>query len=113
MTRRALIAGLLTATALVGGLVTEAAWADEKKKRRRVVGDHDDALSAREDGSIQSLADVLAAIEPQIEGEIIETEFGYEDGVPTYEFKYVDRNGRVREVYVDARSGAILLDERD
>lgn len=113
MTRRALIAGLLTATALAGGLATQAAWADKKKKRRRAGGDHDDALSAREDGSILSLSEVLAVVEPQIEGDIIETEFEYEDGLPTYEFKYVDRNGRVREVYVDARTGTILSDEPD
>ncbi|MHA1567165.1 MAG: PepSY domain-containing protein [Alphaproteobacteria bacterium] len=30
-----------------------------------------------------------------------------------YEFKYVDRNGRVREIIVDARTGVVLGDEPD
>ena len=56
---------------------------------------------------------MLTLIGPKISGEIIETEFDYEDGQPVYEFKYVDRNGRVRELYVDARSGDILKDKPD
>ena len=108
MTRRSLIVAMLATVALA----TEAARADKKKKRRDDE-DHDDALSARQDGSILPLSEVLATVDAQIDGEIIETEFDYEDGLPVYEFKYVDRRGRVRELYVGARTGVILEDKPD
>lgn len=110
--RRTLLVGLLASTVLAFGTARDGAWADKIKQRARE-GDHDDAFSAREDGTILPLAEVLAIIRPRIDGEIIETEFEYEGGRPVYEFKYVDRRGRVRELYVDARTGRILKDEPD
>lgn len=85
----------------------QAAHADKKNSEQ------DNAWEARQDGSILSLADVLAIVAPQIRGEIIEIEFDYEDGTSVYEFKYVNPSGRVREVYVDARTGTILSDKPD
>ena len=86
--------------------------ADKKRKGRRK-GNHDDAWVARESGSILPLPEVLALVDPQIDGEIIKTEFEYEHGRPVYEFKYVDANGRVRELYADARTGVIIEDKPD
>ncbi|GBE42404.1 peptidase propeptide and YPEB domain protein [bacterium BMS3Bbin10] len=112
MTRRYFIAALLASAALAAGAVTNAVRASKKKKGRSG-RDHDDAWSAREGGSILPLTEVLALIGPQIDGNIIETEFEYEHGRPLYEFKYVDKKGRVRELYVDARTGVILKDKPD
>lgn len=112
MTRRYLITALLASAALAAGVVTDMARADKKKKARSD-RDHDDVWSAREGGSILPLPEVLAAVGPRINGKIIETEFEYEDGRPVYEFKYVDQNGRLRELYVDARTGVILKDKPD
>ncbi len=112
ISRRSLLAVLLATAALTVGPAVEFALADKSKKRRRKK-EQDDAWEARRDGSILPLSEVLALVGPKIRGEIIETEFDYEDGQPVYEFKYVNIKGRVRELYVDARTGAILKDKPD
>ena len=117
MTRRSFIAALLATTAISVGLNMQEARADKKRRRRgrrdhdRDRPDHDSAWSARADGSILALPEVLARVSQQIDGEIIEIELDTEHGGPVYEFKYVDRSGRVRELYADARTGAILKDK--
>ena len=116
MARRSFIAALLATAAMSTGLFTHVARAKKKGSRRgreyeRGKRDHEDAWSAREDGSILGLPEVLALIGPQIDGEIIEIEFDAEHGTPVYEFKYVDKSGRVRELYADARTGVILKDK--
>jgi len=110
MTRRGIVIAL-AATILAAGPVARVARADKKKGRSG--HDHDDAWRAREGGSILALPEVLGIVDPQIDGEIIETEFENEDGRPVYEFKYVDRKGSVRKLYVDARTGVILEDKPD
>ena len=112
MTRRSFVAALLASAALAAGLVTDVARADKKRKGRGE-RDHDDAWSALQGGLILPLPKVLETIDPQIDGKIIETEFEYENGRPVYEFKYVDRNGRVRELYVDARTAVIVKGNPD
>jgi len=112
MTRRSFATIVLASGAVAAGLVSDAARADKKRKGRGD-RDHDDAWRAREDGSTLPLSRVLDIVVPQIDGKIIETEFEYEDGQPVYEFKYVDRQGRVRELYVDARTGVIIKDKPD
>lgn len=74
---------------------------------------HEDVLKQRETKDILSFDAVLSTIRPMINGEIIEAEFEMEDGVPVYEFKYIDPSGHVREMYVDARTGKIIKDKRD
>lgn len=54
---------------------------------------------------------VLEKVHDLIEGEIIETRFEIEDGVPVYEFKYITRKGRVLEIYMDAKTGAVIKKE--
>jgi len=112
ISRRSILTGLLALSALAGGSANQIARADKRKKRRKKK-EQDDAWEARRDGSILALSEVLALVGPKIKGEIIETEFDYEDGQPVYEFKYVNLRGRVRELYVDARTGVILKDKPD
>ena len=109
MTRRSFIAAMMATAAVSAGLFTQARAG--KKGKRRGKRDHDDAWSALADGSILPLPEVLGIIKPQIDGEIIEIELDSEHGNPVYEFKYVDQGGRVRELYADARTGAILEDK--
>lgn len=111
-----IISRLITAM-IVGVLVammpaSDQAFGDEKV-RERGEEDHDEAFRARRGGSILSLARVMAMVRAKIDGQIIETDFEYEHGVPVYEFKYVNRRGQVRELYADARDGTILKDEPD
>ena len=112
MIRHCFIAALLAAGMAGAVLVTEVAGAD-KNRKGRIERDHDDVWSARRDETILALPQVLAMVGSKIDGEIIETEFEVEHGRPVYEFKYVDGKGRVRELYVDARTGAILQDKPD
>ena len=45
---------------------------------------------------------------PYIKGEIIETKYELKDGRPAYEIYFLDSKGRRKEIYVDARTGAVL-----
>ena len=45
---------------------------------------------------------------PYIKGEIIETKYEDKDGRPAYEIYFLDSKGRRKEIYVDARTGALL-----
>ena len=112
MTRRSFIAALLAGAAVSAGLFSHIARADKKGKRGEKP-DHEDAWSARKEGSILALPEVLGIISPKIDGEIIEIELDTEHERPVYEFKYVDKGGRVRELYADARTGVILTDKPD
>ncbi len=99
-----------TSIAVVIGLDETSA---KKKGRRRRDRDHDDAWVHSQSGNILPLSKIRQIVRSRIKGEIIETEFDHEDGYPVYEFKYIDRSGRVRELYIDARTGSILKDELD
>ena len=111
LTRRQLVTVTLTAAFLAVVPVFDWAVADKKRKGRD--DDHDEAYRARQGGAVLPLAQVLAMVRPKIDGEIIETEFEYEHGIPVYEFKYVNSQGQVRELYADARNGAVLKDKPD
>ena len=75
--------------------------------------EHQEVLEYRQSRDILSFEEILKAVRPNIEGEIIEAEFEQEDGIPVYEFKYIDTSGRVLKIYVDARTGKILKQETD
>jgi uncharacterized membrane protein YkoI len=70
--------------------------------------DHERARRALECGEVMPLADVLAAVRPHISGRLIETEFEREEGLWVYELTYIDPQGHLLEIYVDAGTGRIL-----
>ncbi len=69
--------------------------------------DQDAARQAVESGEIRPLADILAAVRGKLPGEVVEVEIESKKGHWIYEFRVLDRKGRLFEVYVDARSGEI------
>jgi uncharacterized membrane protein YkoI len=69
--------------------------------------DHDAARRAVEAGEIRPLTDILSAIRGQLPGEIVGVKIEREHGRWFYEFRAIDRNGRLFELHVDARSGKI------
>jgi len=75
--------------------------------------DSDRAYRALERGEVRPLAEILAAVEERLEGEIVGVEFEREDGRHVYEFEVITPAGRLLEVYVDAATGAILQREYD
>ncbi|MCX7313792.1 MAG: PepSY domain-containing protein [Alphaproteobacteria bacterium] len=74
-------------------------------------GDHDrrdDVRRAVEAGDIKSLADILNTVRAQLPGEVAGVEVERKNGIWLYEFRVVGANGRLYDVYVDARSGTIV-----
>jgi uncharacterized membrane protein YkoI len=69
--------------------------------------DQDAVRQAVESGEISPLADILAAVRGRLPGEVVGVEIETEKGHWIYEFRVLDGKGRLFEVYVDARSGAI------
>ena len=67
----------------------------------------DEVRSAVQAGEIKSLAEILAAVRGKLPGEVAGVHIEHEDGRWRYEFRFVDDKGRLYEVYIDARTGAI------
>ena len=97
----AVLAAALAAAALVA-VAPRLADASEKDEVRR-----DEILRAVETGEIRALADILKAVRGKLPGEVAGVEVERKDGRWLYEFRVVDGQGRLFDVYVDARSGEI------
>jgi uncharacterized membrane protein YkoI len=69
--------------------------------------DHDAARRAVQRGEIKPLADLLTIVRDKLPGEITGVELERERGRWLYEFRVIDKAGRLFEVYVDAESGDI------
>lgn len=99
--RIAMFAMVLAAAALVAAAPRMAHARDQDELRR------DEVRRAVETGEIHSLTDILYALRGKLPGEVAGVEIEHKDGRWRYEFRVVDRQGRLFEVYVDARSGEI------
>jgi uncharacterized membrane protein YkoI len=98
-------APLLPALALIALLVLPAPVLGDDD------ADHERARAAVLRGEALPLDELLARL-PLREGErLIEVEFDREDGRWVYELEFIDTDGRVRELEVDALSAAILEDD--
>jgi uncharacterized membrane protein YkoI len=69
--------------------------------------DHDAARRAVERGEIRPLAEILAAVRSQLPGDVVGVGIEQKNGRWLYEFRVVDRRGRLFEIYVDARTARI------
>ena len=67
----------------------------------------EDVRHAVETGEIRSLADIIAAVRGKLPGEVAGVEIERKNGHWRYEFRVVDSQGRLFEVYIDARNGEI------
>jgi uncharacterized membrane protein YkoI len=79
--------------------VADASGQDEVRR--------EEVRRAVETGEIRSLADILNAVRSKLPGDVAGVEVERKDGRWLYEFRVVDGQGRLFDVYVDARSGAI------
>ncbi|MGQ4273856.1 PepSY domain-containing protein [Terrihabitans sp. B22-R8] len=76
--------------------------------------DADRARAAVQRGEMLPLKEILAKIATRFPGEVIDVELSEDDGVLEYEIKIQTARGRVVELEVDPRTGAILdVDEDD
>lgn len=82
-------------------LAAPVAHADDRR-------DHERARAALAAGEIRPLAELLAEVERRYVGTVIETELDRDDGRWVYEFKLLPPSGRVFEIEIDARTGALI-----
>ena len=74
---------------------------------------YDRARRALDSGETLPIAELLERLKTRVPGEVVGVEFENEDGKWVYEFKVIDGQGRLLEVYVDARTGEVLSMEED
>ena len=97
---------LLHVVGVAAGLCASGvALADDKP-------DADEILSAVRRGEAMPLARIERELAGAFPGEIVKVEIEREDGRLIYEFKTIDAQGRRADVYVDAKSGAVLKVKR-
>jgi len=70
--------------------------------------DHEAALQLREREEILPLEELLTRIKLGPDARVLEIESEHEHGRLIYEIEYVDGQGRIREVSIDAASGRVL-----
>jgi uncharacterized membrane protein YkoI len=104
-----LVVGFSVALMTLGDPV-HSQYEDDWQRQER---DHDRARQAVRRGEVLPMAKVLERLYARIPGEVVGVEFEREDGRWIYEFKLVDRIGRLLEVQVDAATGNILSTEVD
>jgi uncharacterized membrane protein YkoI len=93
------------------GLSVSVGLADEKKHRKP--RDHTAVREALHRGEVLPLMKILAIATKEVPGDVIEVELEDERGALVYEIKVLTSTGRVREVEIDARTGAVLKIEDD
>jgi uncharacterized membrane protein YkoI len=97
---------------LLAALAAAFAPADADARRGRGRGgDHDEAREAYEHGEALSLAQILRLAQRQVPGEVLDVELEREHGRLVYEIEILTPSGRVRQLILDARTGALLQQE--
>lgn len=76
--------------------------------------DQDEALRLRQSGEVLSFQAILRQAEERYpDARLLEAELDDDDGELIYEIELLTRDGVVRELEIDARSGRLLEDEVD
>ena len=73
----------------------------------------DEVRRLRATGQIMPMESILSRAKALQPGQLIEVEFELEDGRHVYEFKVIDEQDRIHELYFDARSGELIRRELD
>lgn len=88
-------------------LVLAAGIASPSAATRADELDQDKARQAVQRGEMRPLADILSEVRPRLPGEVVGVEIERRKGRWMYEFRVIGAEGRVYEVYVDAKSAAV------
>ncbi len=94
------------------GLSVSLGLADERR-HRKPPRDHTAVREALQRGEVLPLVKILAIASKEVPGDVIEVELEDERDALVYEIKILTSTGRVREVEIDARTGAVLKIEDD
>ena len=76
-------------------------------------GDHEAARRALKLGETKPLEQILAGVRTNLPGDIVSVKIERDGRTIDYELRVLDRDGRMRRVSVDAKSGRILKIEND
>ncbi len=76
-------------------------------------GDHLEARRLLQSGEVMSLESILDKIRGRYPGRVIEVELEKKHGQIVYEIEIIDDNGRVHELYVNARNGELIRARED
>jgi uncharacterized membrane protein YkoI len=107
----AIFIGLCLAAVVLSSLPS---WADSDGEHDdHYEHDHDRALKAVRKGEVMPLEKVLTLVRTKYKGTVVHTKLQREHGVWMYELKILDRNGRMREVYGNAKTGKPIKIEDD
>jgi uncharacterized membrane protein YkoI len=96
-------AGLGLALPLSGAAESASKPAQHPQENDQVL-----ARAALQRGEIMPIAKVLGMASRHVPGDIVEVELERENGRFIYEVKILSSNGRLREVELDARTGALV-----
>jgi uncharacterized membrane protein YkoI len=89
--------------------VLMAAWTSPAVSVARDRDDHERARHAVESGQILPLKAILARVEREVPGEVLEVELEQQDdGVWLYELKVLQSGGALTKLKLDARTGTVL-----
>lgn len=80
---------------------------ERDRESEREHGSHERVREAVERGDIKPLSDVLTIVGPRLPGEVVGVEVEHEKGEWIYEFRVLNRDGRIFEVYVDGATAEI------
>lgn len=111
--RLALVCGLgLAVAAPMSSAVADPGWHHDDDRHgddgyHHDRADHDAVRAAVERGEIKPLAQLLDQIKGKLPGDITGVEVERKHGLWLYEFRVIDKEGRLFDVYVDASSGEI------
>ncbi|SFK81622.1 Peptidase propeptide and YPEB domain-containing protein [Methylocapsa palsarum] len=70
--------------------------------------DHERARAARERGEVMALEEIMPVVRERFPGDLAQIEFERDNGAWIYEFKLINFEGRLIEVKVNAKTGAVL-----
>ncbi len=73
--------------------------------------DYIEARQLLDSGKILPLEEILEKVRQKFPGKVLEVELEKEDQQIVYEIEILGSNGIVNEIYVDARTGELLLAE--
>lgn len=87
-----------------------AASADDKRKgsRESTASQQDEILAAVKRGEIRPLSEAQAVAEAAVPGAVVGVDVERRKGRLVYEFKIIIASGRVREIYIDATTLAVV-----
>lgn len=106
--RTVLLLGVVAMFAAASSALASDDDAHERhEKHERDEHRHEAMRHAVERGQIKSLVEVLKIVQPHLPGEIVGVEAEFKNGVWLYEFRVLDKNGRLFETYVDAATAEI------